>query len=247
MKKKFSIILCIALISGLSITVNAAGKGLVNEKTYYVVTDMNELMWLGAEQLVSRSSIYGTENENKKSMTVIQTVKERSYQNGTVETEVMMHEIAYKDKNGKLLTAYEIAREIGYISGSKPTTPITEYGVTLVNTIYATLRLDPTSALIPAYRCDRVTTTIIVPPSGVLPTTGSIYYKHYHANEEKEQYFTANLSPGQQVFTLYPDNPQFAQSASIPLYYGLHAQSKVSLANGHTMIVQNGISQEEPW
>ena len=45
MKKKFSIILCIALISGLSITVNAAGKGLVNEKTYYVVTDMNELMW----------------------------------------------------------------------------------------------------------------------------------------------------------------------------------------------------------
>lgn len=160
MKKKFSIILCIALISGLSITVNAAGKGLVNEKTYYVVTDMNELMWLGAEQLVSRSSIYGTENENKKSMTVIQTVKERSYQNGTVETEVMMHEIAYKDKNGKLLTAYEIAREIGYISGSKPTTPITEYGVTLVNTIYATLRLDPTSALIPAYRCDRVTTTI---------------------------------------------------------------------------------------
>lgn len=213
---------------------------------YAVVTDLDELIWLGAEQLAGSSSVYGSDNGNKKSMTVTQKVKERSYQNGTVEIEIMVHEIAYKNKNGKLLTANEIARDIGYVSGSQPN-QITQYGVTLVNTIYATLRLDSTSALIPAYRCDRVTTTVIASVSGVLPVTGSTYYKYYHANEEKEQYFTANLSPGQQVFTLYPLNPQFAQSASVPLYYGLYAQSKVSLTNGQTMIVQNGISQEDPW
>lgn len=58
---------------------------------------------------------------------------------------------------------------------------------------------------------------------------------------------TANMTTGQQLFTLYPTNPQFAHSEDIPLWYGLYAQSSVNLSNGQKIIVQNGIPQDDPW
>lgn len=246
MKKKLSIILCLIIILSMPLTANAAGNVLVSEETYGIVTDVDDLMWLGAEQLESRPMAQGIDNKNKKSMTVTQTVKERTYQDGVVEKEIMVSEIGYKDKYGKLLTAQEIAREIGYASGNRKNSA-SKHGVTIINTIYATLRLDSTSALIPAYRCDKVTTTIITTSSNVLPTAGSTFYEHYHAKQKKEVGFTANLATGQQLFTLYPDNPQFAHSEDIPIGYGLYAQSYVNLTNGDYVVVQNGIPQDDPW
>lgn len=58
---------------------------------------------------------------------------------------------------------------------------------------------------------------------------------------------TANMTTGQQLFTLYPTNPQFAHSEDIPLWYGLYAQSSVNLSNGQKIIVQNGLPQDAPW
>lgn len=246
MKKKVSIILCLTLILGMPLTVSAADNVLMSEKTYGVITDVDDLMWLGAEQLESMPMVRGMDNGAKQSMTVTQTVKERTYQNGAVEKEMLISEIGYQDKNGKLLTAKEIARAIGYTSGSRKN-DVTQYGVTLINTIYATLRLDSTSALIPAYRCDRVTSTVIATSANVLPTTGATLYVHYHANERNEVSFTANMVTGQQVFTLYPTNPQFAQSEDVPMTHGLYAQSYVNLTNGQRLVVQNGIPQDAPW
>lgn len=162
------------------------------------------------------------------------------YEDGTIEKEFCINEIGAADKEGERITAEQFA----YSSGSNGNSA-TNYGVTLVCTIYATMRVsDVPSANQVTYRCDKVTSTLVC-GGEIYPGTGTTEYCHTKGNEYKKAAFTASVAINQS-YTLTA-NGGFYRSNDIPLTGGLWAQSFVNLSNGKSMNVQAGIPQDDPF
>lgn len=205
---------------------------------YTEITDPDTLLQMAIDQYnstpVTRSS------EPRMTITVEQLISEVEYADGTVEKQFCINEIGAVDKEGKQMTAADFSYASGTNGESK-----SGYGVTLVCTIYATMRASSVpSADMVTFRCDKVTATI-VRGSTVYPGAGSIQYWHQKGNEHKSTTFTSSVATNQ-TFTLN-GNGGFYVSTSVPMAGGLFAQAAVALSNGSELVVQAGIPQDAPF
>lgn len=225
--------------AGISMNVHASTEDVevVEQVNYAEVTDVDELLRMGIEQKKEYPEI---RSAGKDTLTVKQLLSVTEYEDGTIEKEFCINEIGAVDKEGERITAEQFA----YSSGSNGNSA-TNYGVTLVCTIYATMRVsDVPSANQVTYRCDKVTSTL-VRGGEIYPGTGTTEYCHTKGNEYKKAAFTASVAINQS-YTLTA-NGGFYRSNDIPLTGGLWAQSFVNLSNGKSMTVQAGIPQDDPF
>lgn len=197
---------------------------------------------LGLEQLEAKPDLMEGYKHEKKSITVMQLLKEREFSDGRIEKNYSVSEISIVDSNGQLISLQEL--KDAYTSGSSYN-DYTLHNTTIRCTIYATMKVDKNLWI--TYRCDKVTSTVYASDTSILPTVGTTEYWHNYAGEHKKTGFTARQTQGMQVFTLSPDNPQFAISTEVPMGSGLYAQSVVYLTNGNYVSVQAGIQQDNPW
>lgn len=240
--KKFLAFICMSVFL-LESTYNVYATEpnvVISEVIYDEVIDVDELIQLGIEQY--RGKPMTRSDTEKDSLTVTQVLGEKEYANGEKERTICISEIAIMDQDGKQLTE----RAIAYSSGHNYGEEVTD-GVTLICTIYATMKIsDIPSADMVTFRCDRVTSTI-VREGNIYPETGTTEYYHIQGNEHQSAPFTATMASGTQVYTLNVSGGNFYVSSSIPVMDGLVGQSSLRLSNGHQMNVQAGVAQDDPF
>ena len=162
------------------------------------------------------------------------------YDDGTIEKEYCVTGLGMVDKSGKNVSAAQIARADSPVNKDKQ---VSNYGVTLVCSLYTTMRLDSVFDM-PLFRVDKVTTTILRTGS-VYPGNGSTRYNHQRGNEFKSVPFTASTASNQS-FTI-PGSANFYHSSPEPVAGGLVAQSDVSLSNGKSLSVIVGVPSDDPY
>lgn len=214
-------------------------REVISSIKYEEITDTDELLHIGIAQYRGNSKTRSAE-DGKNTITVKQLLGVTEYADGTIEKEFCVHEIGIVDKAGEQVTAEQFA----YSSGSNGNS-VTNYGITLLCTIYATMRISniPSADQV-TYRCDKVTSTI-VRGGEIYPGTGATEYWHSKGNEYKKASFTASVAINQ-THTLTA-NGGFYRSNDVPMAGGLYAQSCVNLSNGRELVVHAGIPQDAPF
>ena len=197
---------------------------VVRHVEYDEITDVNQLLQMGIEEYQKTPKVRNqSENED-----------------GTIEKEYCVTGLGMVDKSGKNVSAAQIARADSPVNKDKQ---VSNYGVTLVCSLYTTMRLDSVFDM-PLFRVDKVTTTILRTGS-VYPGNGSTRYNHQRGNEFKSVPFTASTASNQS-FTI-PGSANFYHSSPEPLAGGLVAQSDVSLSNGKSLSVIVGVPSDDPY
>ena len=211
---------------------------VVRHVEYDEITDVNQLLQMGIEEYQKTPKVRN-QSENEE-ITVKQLLSITEYDDGTIEKEYCVTGLGMVDKSGKNVSAAQIARADSPVNKDKQ---VSNYGVTLVCSLYTTMRLDSVFDM-SLFRVDKVTTTILRTGS-VYPGNGSTRYNHQRGNEFKSVPFTASTASNQS-FTI-PGSANFYHSSPEPLAGGLVAQSDVSLSNGKSLSVIVGVPSDDPY
>ena len=192
---------------------------VVRHVEYDEITDVNQLLQMGIEEYQKTPKVRN-QSENEE-ITVKQLLSITEYDDGTIEKEYCVTGLGMVDKSGKNVSAAQIARADSPVNKDKQ---VSNYGVTLVCSLYTTMRLDSVFDM-PLFRVDKVTTTIL--------RTGSVYPGN-------------GSTASNQSFTI-PGSANFYHSSPEPLAGGLVAQSDVSLSNGKSLSVIVGVPSDDPY
>ena len=198
---------------------------VVRHVEYDEITDVNQLLQMGIEEYQKTPKVRN-QSENEE-ITVKQLLSITEYDDGTIEKEYCVTGLGMVDKSGKNVSAAQIARADSPVNKDKQ---VSNYGVTLVCSLYTTMRLDSVFDM-PLFR--------------VYPGNGSTRYNHQRGNEFKSVPFTASTASNQS-FTI-PGSANFYHSSPEPLAGGLVAQSDVSLSNGKSLSVIVGVPSDDPY